>query len=48
MKKLKDIIKDKNRVIITTEESLEDIEPIEWSEDVLNGDEQLTITEKEE
>lgn len=48
MKKLKDIIKDKKRVIITTEESLEDIEPIEWSEDVLNGDEQLTITEKEE
>lgn len=48
MKKLKDIIKDKNRVIITTEESLEDIEPIEWSDDVLNGDKQLTITEKEE
>jgi len=48
MKKLKDIIKDKKRVIITTEESLEDIEPIEWSDDVLNGDEKAIITEKEE
>lgn len=48
MKKLKDIIKDKKRVIITTEESLEDIEPIEWSDDVLNGDEKVIITEKEE
>ena len=48
MKKIKDIIKDKKRVIITTEESLEDIEPIEWSDDVLNGDEKVIITEKEE
>jgi hypothetical protein len=48
MKKLKDIIKDKKRTILTTEESLEDIEPIEWSDDVLNGDEKVIITEKEE
>lgn len=47
MKKLKDIIKDKKRTILTTEESLEDIEPIEWSDDVLNGDEKVIITEKE-
>ena len=48
MKKLKDIIKDKKSTILTTEESLEDIEPIEWSDDVLNGDEKVIITEKEE
>ena len=48
MKKLKDILKDKKRVVITTEESLEDVEPIDWSDDILNGDKQVTITEKEE
>ena len=47
MEKLKDIIKNKNRVIISTEESLEDIEPIEWSDDVMNGDKKVIVTDKE-
>ena len=48
MEKLKDKIKNKNRVIISTEESIEDIEPIEWSDDVINGNKKVTITGKED
>ena len=48
MGKLKDILKNKNHVIISTEESLEDVEPIEWSDDVINGDKKVIVTEKEE
>ena len=47
MGKLKDIIKNKNRVIISTEESLEDVEPIEWSDEIINGNKKVIVTEKE-
>lgn len=45
---LKEILKNKNRVVISTEESLEDIEPIEWSDDVIEGDKKVIITDCEE
>lgn len=48
MGKLKDIIKNKNRVIISTEESLEDVEPIEWSDEIINGNKKVIVTEKED
>lgn len=43
MQKLSEIRKNKNTIIITTEESLEDIEPFDWSEDVINGDSKIEI-----
>jgi hypothetical protein len=43
LKKLHDIIKNKKTTIITTEESLEDIEPFDWSEEVINGDRKVEI-----
>ena len=45
---LKEMLKNKNRVVITTEESLEDIEPIEWSDDVIEGDKKVIVTDCEE
>ena len=48
MGKLKDIIKNKNRVIISTEESLEDVEPIDWSDEIINGNKKVIVTEKED
>ena len=40
---LNELRKRKKTKIITTEESLEDIIPIEWSENVLNGEEEIEI-----
>lgn len=40
---LNELRKRKKTKIITTEESLEDIIPIEWSEEVLNGEEEIEI-----
>lgn len=45
-KKLKDILKNKKRKVISTEESLKDVTPIEWSEEVIKGDKKINITEK--
>lgn len=49
MKKLniKSLRENKNTIIISTEESLEGINPIEWSDDVINGEKQVTITTEE-
>ena len=49
MKKLniKSLRENKNTIIISTEESLEDINPIEWSDKVINGEKQVTITTEE-
>ena len=35
----------KGKVIVSTEESLEDIIPINWSEDVLSGEKRVLICE---
>jgi hypothetical protein len=40
---LNELRKRKKTKIISTEESLEDIIPIEWSEKVLNGEEEIEI-----
>lgn len=40
---LYELRKRKKTKIISTEESLEDIIPIEWSEKVLNGEEEIEI-----
>lgn len=40
---LNELRKRKKTKIISTEESLEDIIPIEWSEEVLNGEEEIEI-----
>ena len=43
--KLRDIIKNKKTTIITTEESLEEIEYIEWSDEVISGEKKVEIKE---
>ena len=40
---LNELRKRKKTKIISTEESLEDIIPMEWSEEVLNGEEEIEI-----
>lgn len=45
---IKSLRKTKNTIIISTEESLKDIVPIEWSEEVINGDKQITVNNKED
>jgi len=39
-------IQNKERVLISAEEALIDVIPIEWNEDVLNGYKQLILIEK--
>lgn len=36
-------IRNRNRKIVSSEEALKDVKPIEWSEDVLNGKRKVTI-----
>lgn len=36
-------IRNRNTKIVSSEEALKDIKPIEWSEDVLNGKRKVTI-----
>ena len=39
-------IQNKESVLISAEEALKDIIPIEWDEDVLNGNKQVILVEK--
>ena len=39
-------IKDKNSVLVSTEEALKDVTPIEWDEDVLNGNKRVVLVPK--
>ena len=39
-------IKDKKSVLVSTEEALKDVTPIEWATDVLNGNKQAILVEK--
>lgn len=41
---IKKLREEKNTTIISSKESLEDIEIIEWSEDVLNGKKKVDIS----
>ncbi|MFR8346869.1 hypothetical protein [Mediterraneibacter gnavus] len=36
-------IRNRNTKIVSSEEALKDVKPIEWSEDVLNGKRKVTI-----
>ncbi len=36
-------ISNRNTKIVSSEEALKDVKPIEWSEDVLNGKRKVTI-----
>lgn len=44
-KKLKDILKNKKRKVVSTEESLKDVTPMEWSEEVIKGNKKVNVTE---
>ena len=44
---IKSLRKTKNTIIVSSEESLKDVEPIEWSEEVINGNKQVIIKEQE-
>ena len=44
---IKSLRKTKNTIIISSEESLKDVKPIEWSEEVINGNKQVIIKEQE-
>ena len=39
-------IRSKKSVLLSTEEVLKDVIPIEWDADVLNGDKQMILVEK--
>ena len=39
-------IKDKKSVFLSTEEALEDVVPIEWDAEVLNGNKRVVLVEK--
>ena len=39
-------IKDKKSVLVSTEEALKDVTPIEWDADVLNGNKQVILAPK--
>jgi len=39
-------IRSKKSVFLSTEEALKDVVPIEWDEDVLNGNKQVILVEK--
>lgn len=43
-----DFSKISNRIVgnVSTEEALKDVTPIQWSEDVLNGNKKVTITKE--
>ncbi|MCL2217985.1 MAG: hypothetical protein FWB91_13340 [Defluviitaleaceae bacterium] len=43
---VKELLKSKQSVFISTKEALEDVEPIQWSEHVINGNFKVTISEK--
>ena len=39
-------ISSRNTKVVSSEEALKDVKPIEWSEDVLNGKRKVTIKKK--
>ena len=39
-------IRNKKSAFLSTEEALKDVVPIEWDEDVLNGNKQVILVEK--
>ena len=41
-----EIIRNKKHVFITAEKALEDVIPIEWDEEVINGNKRVLLVEK--
>lgn len=42
------VIMKKNAKVISSEEALKDVNPVEWSEDILQGKEKVVIKKKKE
>ena len=40
-------ISSRNTKVVSSEEALKDVKPIEWSEDVLNGKRKVTVKKKQ-
>jgi len=44
---INEILKSKPFVSVSTKEALKDVEPIQWSEDVISGKFKVTVSDKQ-
>ena len=40
-------ISSRNTKVVSSEEALKDVTPVEWSEDILNGKRKVTVKKKQ-